>query len=622
MRPLIAVLVLVTACGKDPKPEPAGGNPPTKTVEKETAQKPAEKPAPMPWFVDEAKKRGVNQLNRTGKEGKKDFIMSAVGPGAALFDADGDGRLDIYIPNGNRLMPPRFDTLYEGEDRPRNALYMQQEDGTFVDQATERGVNCDRWGFGATAADVDNDGDQDLLVANLFFNRLYLNDGTGKFRDVAVEAGVAGEKVEWSTCIAVGDVNSDGIPDLYVANYADMFEWMRTNDMIVRKPNGEIVKAAVCPWQKLEVYCGPRGLPAQQDHLYLGRGLKDGIPQYEEVTKASGILRPGKSETRHGPAWGFQVLIADFNHDKKPDIFVSNDSAPSHYFENRGAADGAEVTFEECAGQRGVAFSSMGDKLAGMGADIGDINRDGHFDMIKTNFSLQTYNLYIAEWFKGRMDWVEYSMRTGVDKAVWSSLGWGAILADIDHDGDLDIYFANGHVYPEVDSVPQLGMKFKQNNQLFLNRLVEEGKLKVDEVSTEAGPGLAIVESSRGSSSGDLDNDGDIDYVIVNLNGMPNLLYNQRGSEQGRWLLIDLVGDVKKKSTRDAYGAIVKVESGAGTQYLQNVRARGFLGSCDPRLHVGLGQKPGEVTITVTWPDGSESVVKTSDVDRVVQIKQ
>lgn len=617
MRLLIAFLSLLIACGDDSKPAEkplAGAAKPTKESPTKIGQKSV---GEDPYFVDEAAMRGVDQLNRTGKEGKKDFIMSAVGPGAAIFDANGDGLLDIYLPNGSRLMPPKFEKLYEGADRPRNSLYIQQKDGRFLDEAKARGVDCDRWGFGATAADVDNDGDQDLLVANLFLNRLYLNDGTGNFRDVAVEAGVAGKKAEWSSCIAVGDFNLDGIPDLYVTNYADMFEWMRTSKMIVRNSKGDILKSAVCPWQKLEVYCGPRSLPAQQDYLYLGRGLKDGVPQYEDVTKAAGIRRPGKSGTRHGPAWGFQVLIADFNHDRLPDIFVANDSSPSFYFENKG--DG---TFVECAGQRGVAFSSMGDELAGMGADMGDINRDGNFDIIKTNFSLQTYNLYIAEWFKERIDWVEYSMRSGVDKAVWSSLGWGALLADVDNDGDADMFFANGHVYPEVDSVPQLGMKFKQNNQLFLNRLVETGRLQVREVTTSAGPGFAIVESSRGASLGDLDNDGDLDYVIVNLNARPNLLYNVRGNKQGHWLRLRLVGDPTKKTTRDAYGAIVQVDSGAGTQYFQNVRARGFLGSSDPRMHVGLGKNPGNVKVTVTWPDGGTSVVETTDVDREILVGQ
>jgi len=611
MRPALALLAaLLISCGDDDrkpveKPEP---------VAKSAQKKPSEE-SKEPWFVDEAEKRGITALNRTGEPGKKMFIVGGVGPGAAVFDADGDGRLDVYIPNGNRLLPPYYLSLDTAEDRPRNALYMQQPDGTFVDEATERGVDCDRWGFGCAAADLDNDGDQDLLVANLTENRLYRNDGTGRFTDVADAANAAGRREDWTTGFAIGDVNRDGLPDIYVANYGDMFGWIRHSPSVKRNAKGEVVKAS-CIWQKLDVYCGPKGLPAQQDYLLLGKGVVDGVPVFEDVTRRAGIHRPGQTGTRNGPGFGFQALIADFNHDFHPDIFVANDTTPSLYFESNG--DG---TFRECAEERGVAFDHMGTELAGMGADFGDINRDGHFDMVKTNFALQTYNLYVADWFKGRIEWKEWSMRTGMDRDVWTALGWSALLFDFDHDADLDIFFANGHVFPEVDQVPKLNMSFKQLNQLFRNTLSEKGELNVLYVR-DAGPAFSVQEASRGASLGDIDNDGDLDIVVVNLNARPNLYMNTRGSAQGRWLQLALTGDPEKGVTRDALHALVTVETAEAKQHFQVARGRGFIGTNDPRLHVGLGESPGPVTVSIRWPNGDETTRKVVDVNRVVEIAQ
>ena len=383
-----------------------------------------------------------------------------------------------------------------------------------------------------------------------------------------------------------------------------------------RDAKGRVTDAS-CLWQKLRVYCGPKGLPAQQDYLLLGKGSKDGVPRFEDVSKKSGIYRPGKIYSREGPGFGFQVLIADMNHDRYPDIFVANDTTPSFYFENKG--DG---TFHECAEERGIAFSDMGTELAGMGADLGDLNRDGHFDMIKTNFALQTFNLYVAEWFKGRMDWREWSMRTGMDKEVWTALGWSALMFDFDHDGDLDIFFANGHVFPEVDQVPSLNMSFKQYNQLFRNQLVEKGKLSVEHIAQDAGPAFALKEASRGASLADLDEDGDEDIIVVNLNARPNVYINTRGNKQGHWLLLRLYGNPAKKVTRDALHTLIRVDSGAGTQYFQILRGRGFIGTSDPRRHVGLGKNPGKVTIEITWPNGDKQKLETTEVDRVISITQ
>ncbi|MGH7163699.1 MAG: CRTAC1 family protein, partial [Planctomycetota bacterium] len=565
------------------------------------------------WFVDEAAARGIDLLNQTGEPRKKQFIMAAVGPGAAVFDADGDGRLDAHVPNGSWLVGGRRDRFYDGPDRPRDALYIQRPDGTFRDEAKERGVDDDAWSFGACAADLDNDGDQDLVVTNFGRNRLFVNDGKGFFRDVAGEAGVAGGADEWSTGIAFGDYDKDGLLDLYVSNYADMFTWMRKAREIIRDGQGNIVDAAICDWQRLKVYCGPVGLPAQQDHLY--RNL--GGMRFRDVTKESGVWM---SEENGGPQYGFQPLFTDLNGDGWLDLYVANDSVPSFFFESRG--DG---TFVERANRYGIALSAMGTSLAGMGADSADVNGDGLLDLHKTNFALQENNVYVAErGAGGAIAYRDHAQRSGVREAVWNALAWSVCAFDYDHDADLDLFYANGHVYPEVDGVPELKMTFEQLNQLLRNDSEERepGKIRLRfrEVTAEAGSGFRAQKSSRGGSLGDFDNDGDLDLLVVNLNDRPNLLVNRLGSRSGHWLQLRLVGDPARKVNRDAIGSKVWVRAGGRSQFFETKRGQGFLGCHDPRLHVGLGGHAGPVAVEITWPNGETSTHDVPAPDREVLI--
>ncbi len=575
-----------------------------------------------PWFVDVAKARGIALLNRTGEPKEKQFIMSAVAPGVAVFDANGDGRMDIHVPNGSWLVGPQRDQLYEGEDRPRDALYIQQPDGTFVDEAKARGVDDDRWSFGACACDLDDDGDQDLIVTNIGRNRLYVNDGTGHFTDIAEAAGIAGEPSEWSTGIACADFDGDGRIDVYIANYADMFKWMRGDKSIERDPvTHEILNAAVCKWQGIKVYCGPQGLPGQQDHLYRGTGGRDGEMRFVDVTKESGVFRD-KEKDRTGPLYGFQPLFTDLNGDGWLDIYVANDSCPSFHFESRG--DG---TFRECAAEYAIALGEMGEELAGMGADTTDLNNDGLLDLVKTNFALQTNNLYVAERdAKGQIAFRDYSTRTGLKKEVYSALGWGVLCFDYDHDGDRDIFFANGHVYPQVDDpspdVRALKMSFEQLNMMFRNESAAGERLRFVQVTDRLGPGLAIRKSSRGAALIDVENDGDLDIVVTNLNDRPDMLLNERGSASGHWLQLLLRGNPARKSNRDAIGSVVVVRAGGLTQTFETKRGQSFLGCNDPRIHVGLGRHAGAVTVEIRWPNRETSTHTFPGVDRQVEIVQ
>ena len=537
------------------------------------------------------------------------------------LDANGDGLLDIYIPNGNWLRrPPKAISSTQGEDRPRNALYIQQSDGTFRERgAGTRRRTTTRGAFGSCAADLDNDGDQDLLVSNLGANCLFVNDGKGHFKDIAAAAGIAGRKVDWSTGIACGDYDRDGRLDIYIANYADLFEWMRKQTDIIRGKDGEILDAAICNWNGLKVYCGPKGLPGQQDYLFRSVSGVDGEMRFEDVTKAAGIWR---SDDATGPLYGFQVLFTDVNKDGWPDLYIANDSVPSFFFEN------VKGKFREMAQHYNVAIGDMGDDMAGMGATSADVNGDGWPDLHKTNFSQQTNNLYICEPYevdgKTRISFRDYSAQTGIKQEVYPDLGWGVQVFDYDNDGDRDIFYANGHVYPEVDSggdASKLNTSFDQVNKMLRND-TEGDRLRFTPVTGILGPGMAVQRGSRGASLIDLGNDGDLDLVIVNLNATPDILVNQRGAESGAWVQLRLEGNVAKNTNRDAIGSHVWVRSKNHKQFFETKRGQGFLGCNDPRIHVGLGKDDGPIDVEIKWPNGDTSKHTIESVRKVVTIKQ
>jgi len=603
---ILLILAVVPACDGDDVPSPD----------------PSPIAAEAPWFTEEAAERGITLLNGSGRPRRKELVMETVGPGAAILDVNGDGLLDAFLPNGSWLEGELREDLYKGGDRPRSALYVQRPGGTFVNEAKERGVEDDAWGFGACAADLDNDGDEDLLVSNLGPNRLYVNDGTGHFTEIAARAGISGPADrgawEWSTGIAVGDYDRDGVLDVYIASYADMFTWLRESPEVKRGPDGGIVDARVCTWQQLLVYCGPLGLPGQQDHLYRGLGGHDGDLRFEDRTKQSGVWRTPEAG---GPLYGFQPLFTDLNNDGWPDLYVANDSVPSLCFLNR--RDG---TFRECASELGIALSESGEDLAGMGAASVDLNGDGWLDVLKTNFAFETNNIYVAEPIAGpkgavRLTYRDQSPWNGVKADVYPDLSWAVLVFDFDHDMDQDIFYANGHVYPEVDSVPALGTSFDQFNKLFRN-VRRGGEVRFERVGGEAGPGLEVKKASRGASLWDFDNDGDLDILVVNLNSTPDLLVNRRGSASGHWLELKLVGNVGKGSNRDAVGSRVRVTTGGRTQHFEVKRGEGLFGNHDPRVHAGLGPNTGPVEVEITWPNGETTRHALEAVDRVVTIAQ
>ena len=514
-------------------------------------------------LVDVAATAGITLLNVHG-DASKDYIVDTNGNGAAFFDYDNDNNVDLLLVNGSTR-----ERMPNGGD-PMVALYHNDGRGHFTDVTARSGMTTRGWGMGTCVADVDNDGFDDVYVTAFGPNVLYRNIGNGTFTYVAARAGVGDP--HWSTGCAFGDYNHDGYVDLFVANYVDF------DQQKIPKRGA----STSCRYMGADVFCGPRGLPTASNVLYRNNG--DGT--FTDVTQSAGIKDKG--------SYGFGVLFSDFDEDGWPDIFVANDSVPSTLFHNNH--DG---TFTERGLASGLALSGDGRAQAGMGVDAGDYDGDGHLDLIVTHFSEDYHTLYENS---GRGLFTDVSYRAGVAVPPLRYMGWGVGFFDVDNDGRLDIFVANGHVYPEIDRFGG-GTRFLQRKQLFLNL----GNKRFREIGAEAGSGMTIEKSSRGAAFGDFDNDGDVDVLVVNMNDRPTLLRNETSSAN-HWISVRTVGAARKSgaqaSNRDGIGARVRITAGGRTQ-IAEVRSGGsYLSHNDARVHFGLGDSARVDRLEITWPSG------------------
>jgi hypothetical protein len=526
-------------------------------------------------FVDVTKAAGLADFfNRQGTT-RKDYILETVGGGAAFFDYDNDGWLDILLSRGTDIAG------YKKGGEPVCALFRSNRDGTFADVSEKAGVLAKGWGMGVAVADYNDDGYDDFLVTGYGRNFLFRNNGDGTFTETAEKAGLLSPGL-WSAGAVFLDYNQDGNLDVYVARYVK-FD--------VNKP---IERSARCAYKGLGVYCGPQGFESELHSLFENNG--DG--SFTDVSEPAGLRRI------EGSFHGLGAIAFDYDNDGLTDLYVGNDSSPNILWRNQG--DG---TFLNTAVELGVAFSSEGMEQASMGADAGDLENRGWLDIYVTNFSGEPNALYRSN---GERGFDDVTWTSGVGKVKLPFLSWSTHIVDFDHDQWLDILVINGHVYPEVDTAP-VGTSYRQKNLLFRN--LRNGKF--ERLGDQLGPAFQALYTGRGAAVGDYDKDGDTDIVINNMDAGPNLLRNE--GTPNRWLQVALA---REGRNRNALGARVYVRTGELTQMREVMSVSGYFSSSSRLLHFGLGENQKADQVTVVWPGGKKQVLQDVKADQVLVIRE
>ncbi len=512
-------------------------------------------------FIDVARQAGLTAPNVSGDELRKKYIVEMNGSGLAFFDYNNDGYVDLFIVNGTRWDAPA------GAPQPISHLYRNNGDGTFTDVTRAAGLAYSGWGQAACAGDYDNDGWVDLFVTYYGRNHLFHNNGDGTFREVAADAGVAGAEGHWHSGCAFLDYDRDGKLDLFVATYIDPGPAFGN---VPAAGSGEF-----CQYKGIPIACGPRGLKPGVNYLYRNKGGG----KFADVSVASGI----RATDGH---YALGVLTLDYDNDGWPDIYVACDSAASILYHNRH--DG---TFEDMGLASGTAFNEDGEPQAGMGVASADYNHDGFLDILKTNFSDDSPNLYrnMADGtFSDRV------FEAGLGR-LRNYLGWGALFLDYDNDGWADILMVNGHLSREIDAAGS-DTRYRQPKTLFHN--LRNGRFQ--DVTAESGADLSTLHSSRGAAVADLLNDGRLSIAVNELHEAPSLLMLQ-SAPPGHWIGIKTIG---AKSNRSGIGARVEVRAG-NLRQIDEVRSGGsYLSQNDLRLHFGLGESARVDQLTVKWPSG------------------
>ena len=529
-------------------------------------------------FTDVAKEAGLNAITIFGGEHKNKYLLETTGCGVAFYDYDNDGWLDIFLVNGTRLEG------FKPGDEPYNHLFKNNRDGTFTDVTLKAGLKHSGWGQGVCIGDYDNDGNDDLFITYFGKNVLYHNNGNGTFTDVSEKAGVAGKRIRWATGCSFLDYKLD----LFVANYIDL-------DL----KTAPVPESGPCLYKAVMVACGPPGLNGDTNILYHNNG--DGT--FTDVSESAGI-------TKVSGTYGLGVCVADFDNDGFPDIYVANDSTKSLMYKNLKNGKFAEVGLEA-----GCVLSADGKPQAGMGVSAADYDLDGNLDILKTNFAGDTPSLYRN---MGGWNFEDATFQAGLGLHT-QYLGWGCGWLDFDNDGWPDILICNGHVYPEVEQLTtEAG--YPQKKLLYHN--THNGRFK--EVTSQGGPGITVPNASRGCAFGDYDNDGDVDFVINSVNGLPQLVRCDSTLDHN-WIKVKCIG---VKSNRSAIGARVKcVTTAPGEdkphQQIDEVRSGGgYISQSDLRIHFGLGKAAKVDLLEVRWPSGQIDSVKDVKVNQLVYVKE
>jgi len=539
-------------------------------------------------FQNTAGPAGLTRWHHIAGTPEKRLILEAKGPGVCLLDYDNDGWLDIYLVNGST-----YDALAGKAASPQAALFHNNHDGTFTDVTEKAGVANDRWGYGCAVGDYDNDGWPDLYVTNYGQNRLYRNNHDGTFTDVAEKAGVevgTAQQPIWSAGATFGDYDGDGRLDLFVDGYAQIdladppLPWSKSAGF------------GSCQFRGVSVMCGPRGLKGEHDHLFHNNG--DGT--FTDVSKKLGVDDPNGY-------YGLGALFVDVNGDGRPDLLVADDSTPNYLYMNQGNG-----TFVEEGYLRGYALNADGREISNMGIAAGDYENNGHLSVVNTDFA-DDYNVLFQN--DGTGFFTDVSYQAGIAESSMPFVGFADGFLDYDNDGWKDLLVINGHVYPEVDKHPEWGESYAQRPLLYHN--LKKGKFEL--VPAVEGTGLAVVSVGRGGAFGDIFNDGKIDVIINNMDGVPVLLRNVN-PDHHHWVDLKLIGG--PKSPRDAVGATVYLTAGGIRQRGDVLSGGSYLSSNDMRVHFGLGDVKVIDGVEIRWPSGNVERLKLPSVDRIFTLEE
>jgi hypothetical protein len=529
-------------------------------------------PKGIPWFADFTQEAGLHFVHDAGPLGSY-FLPECMGSGAALFDFDNDGLLDVYLlQNGG---PNSSST---------NRLFRQWPAGKFTDVSAGSGLDIAGYNMGVAIGDVNNDGWPDVLVTQYGGIKLFLNNGKGKFSDVTQAARL--QNLGWGTSACFFDYDRDGWLDLVVTNYVDF------------EPSHKCIRAGH------RDYCQPTVFRPMPNKLFRNRGRTSGAKSvsFEDVSVQSGIASL--------PGYGLGVVCADFNGDGWLDVFVANDELANRLWINQ-----RNGTFVDEALARGVAYNGMGKSQGNMGIALADVDGDGLLDLFVTHLTEEVNTL----WRQGPPGvFRDQTGPAGLASPGWRGTGFGTVFGDFDQDGHVDLVIVNGRVQAGADVAgPTPGTfwrRYAERNQIFAN----DGTGRFRDLSLANAPLCGAARVSRGLACGDLDGDGALDLLVTTVGG-PALLYRNVVPERGHWLMVRAVDPALR---RDAYGARVTVQAGQRWWIGLVNPGQSYLCSLDPRVHFGLGDKSAIDAVTVLWPDGREEAFAGVPVDRSVVLER
>jgi len=522
----------------------------------------------IPQLTDVYRQSKINFVHTSAPE--KKYIVESMSGGVLMIDYDRDGWQDIYFTNA-----PTVEMALKKE-KSKSLLYRNNGDGTFTDVTDKAGVGFPGYAMGGAVGDFNNDNFPDMYVTCLGGNVLYQNNGDGTFTDVTKKAGVSDGR--WSTGAAFGDYDGDGFLDLIVVSYVDF----KFNDLPT------FGSLPTCKFRGVDVQCGPRGLKGAGDSLFKNNG--DGT--FTDVSKQTGL------DDADG-YYGMQPVWSDFGNTGRLDAYIANDSTPNFFYRNLGKGK-----FSEDGLITGTAVSGDGSEQGSMGIAVGDYNHTGNFSIYATNFVDEYNTLYRNN---GNYDFTDVSFAAKVAQVTRPYVGWGTGFFDLDNDTWLDLFVVNGHVYPQMDQITS-GLGYKQGKILFINKA--DGSFC--DATEQGGAALTEKRVSRGAAFGDIDNDGQIDIVIEDLDASPMILKNE-GDKTNHWITLELAA---KTGNPLAIGARIKLTTGKIVQ-TEEVRSGGsYISNNDLRVHFGLGKATKIDSIEIRWNSGKIETIKDVAADK------